>query len=203
MTATPVGATAPSRPVWVRDDKSHPAVRRRSVATRSQIASRRPWGLQLHPDPVGFATIRATPPCNAERPWQLERSTIPLLPPSPALFARFRHAKLVGATAPSRPNWVRDNTSHPAEKRRVGRSLCRTLKPSSLGIRPEPSSRHPWGLRLYPDPFGFATIRATPPCSAELAPESNQHLKYPLASAHWCGSDGGTRCLDLACTFHL
>jgi hypothetical protein len=52
----------------------------------------------------------------------------------------------------------------------------RTLeKSSSLGIpSPGPTSRRPWGLRLHPDPSGFATIRATPPYDAELARENNR-----------------------------
>jgi hypothetical protein len=77
---TPVGTTAPSRPN-VGSRRSEPPRRATPSCPLWQLATvwdlvcfsaagsshrERPWGLQLHPDPCGFATIRATPPCDAE-----------------------------------------------------------------------------------------------------------------------------------------
>jgi hypothetical protein len=74
----------------------------------------------------------------------------------------------VGTTAPSRPNWVRDNQSHPAVRRRVVHLAIDNLMGPCF-LPPDHHRASPWGLQLHPDPCGFATIRATPPCDAELS----------------------------------
>jgi hypothetical protein len=103
----------------------------------------------------------ATPPYYAE--------------PRPGHFGTRQTASPVGSTAPSRPNWVRDNQSHPAVRRRVHRQSCGTLGstagsitapargdyssiPTQLGSRQSEPPR-----RATPSVFHWQPVRSTIP----------------------------------------
>jgi hypothetical protein len=98
----------------------------------------------------------------------------------------------VGATAPSRPMWVRDNRSHPAVRRRaVHLALLRRVDDSSflfsLVILPFPGS-------IIAPPVG--TTAQTRHHHASMSHPAVQRRVGPGREV------GDPWCLDLACTFH-